>query len=166
MNSDSGDIPKAEPQRAADAAIELLKQLITLASGALALSATFVSSFRASTLAPVLLPVCWVVLVASVLAALEAISAIVKSRLTPEFPWSKGYGRTMAALSKYCFVGGLATLATVAFAVLVAPARVADGAVVVNNQVQVPPVSLLSGSVGHKPAQQRSCPHDTSRTER
>lgn len=105
-----------EPQRelAADAALELMKQLITLSSGVLALSAAFIEKLE-----PVgpwyvgALLLAWVALVVALIAALETISAIVKSRLKPEFDWSIGRGRTAAAISKYSFVIGIVLVAGV-----------------------------------------------------
>lgn len=119
VNPPPNDIPNAEPQLAADAALELLKQLITLSSGALALSATFADAFRSSPLAPFLLPACWVALITSVVTALQGISAIVKSRLKPEHDWSQGYGKRMASISRHSFWIGLALLAALGFAVLI-----------------------------------------------
>ncbi len=105
-----------EPQRelAADAALELMKQLITLSSGVLALSATFIEKLE-----PVgpwyvgALVFAWLALVVALIAALETISAIVKSRLKPEFDWSTGRGRRAASISKYSFVVGIALVAAV-----------------------------------------------------
>ncbi len=97
-------------------ALELMKQLITLASGVLALSATFIDAFR--TQEPglmALLAVSWISLAAAVLAGVQAISAIVQSRLNPDFDWSQGAGRNYASASKYAFVAGLIAFALFAF---------------------------------------------------
>jgi hypothetical protein len=104
-----------QPALAAEAALELMKQLITLSSGVLALSATFIEKLDpvgASYVAA--LVVGWLALVVAVVAALETISAIVKSRLSPEFEWSEGRGRKAAAISKYSFVVGIVLVAAVA----------------------------------------------------
>src|SRR5438477_11872556 len=103
------------PELAADAALELMKQLITLSSGVLALSATFIENLE--PVGPVFiggLVVAWLALVVALIAALETISAIVKSRLKPEFDWSTGRGQKAAVVSKYSFVVGIVLVATVA----------------------------------------------------
>jgi len=102
-----------------ETALELLKQLITLASGVLALSATFLEKL-ATLLVPliVVLGLAWLALVVSVFFGLEAISAIVKSRLDSAHRWSEGYGKTSARISKYAFVLGILLFAS--FALLVA----------------------------------------------
>ena len=104
---------------AADTALELMKQLITLSSGVLVLSATFIGNFStASALLLTVLAAAWVFLTIAVLAGLETISAIVKSRLFPEYDWSRGRGQTTARVSKYSFVAGLALFAIFAFLTL------------------------------------------------
>ena len=114
----------AADARADDVALELMKQLITLASGVLALSATFIDKLRGAT--PwllVILALSWLTLIASVFCGLETISAIVKSRLEPEEnDWSTGRGKTYARVSKYTFVAGIALFAMVALlSILFAP---------------------------------------------
>lgn len=106
--------------RPADTALELMKQLITLSSAVLALSATFIQ--KLSTSVPwkmVVLAAAWLCLISSALAGLETISAIVQARLEPELSdWSTGRGRTSALATKYCFIGGLLLFAVFAVAVL------------------------------------------------
>lgn len=112
--------------RADDVALELMKQLITLASGVLALSATFIEKLRGTPgYLLILLALSWLALIVSVFCGLQTISAIVKTRLEPdESDWSQGYGKACARLSKYAFVVGIALFATVALlSVLTAPAR-------------------------------------------
>jgi len=97
-------------------ALELMKQIITLASGVLALSATFLEKLSSmSFLLLIVLAVSWLALLVSVFFGLETISAIVKSRLDPDYQWSKGYGKDSARISKYTFVGGIALFALFAF---------------------------------------------------
>jgi len=104
----------------ADTALELMKQLITLSSGVLALSATFIGEFATSSFILIaLLAVSWFALVVAVLAGLETISAIVESRLSEDYDWSEGYGKRAAQLSKYSFVLGLGLFATFALVTLV-----------------------------------------------
>jgi hypothetical protein len=101
---------------ASEAALELMKQLITLSSGVLALSATFIDKIgTASMYLLIVLGTSWIVLLGSLFFGLQTISSIVKSRLTKDNEWSKGYGRTSARLSKYAFVVGIALFAVFAF---------------------------------------------------
>jgi hypothetical protein len=103
-------------------ALELMKQLITLSSGVLALSATFMEEFQSPSWALLaILVASWLCLAASVFFGLQTISAIVKSRLTPDHDWSTGIGKTYAAGSKYCFVAGLALFALFAFISFITP---------------------------------------------
>jgi hypothetical protein len=100
------------PKDAHQIALELLKQIITLAAGVLALSATFIEKFgSASIWLLIVLALAWVSLIVSVLMGLEAISAIVKSRLSSDYDWSEGTGRSLASASKYAFVVGIALFA-------------------------------------------------------
>ena len=55
-----------------------------------------------------------------ILLGLEAISAIVKARLSPDFDWSEGRGKWTAAASKYSSVAGIALFAVFAFLFLLA----------------------------------------------
>jgi hypothetical protein len=112
-----------EPSKADEAALELMKQLITLASGVLALSATFIERLRdVSVYLLMLLAASWLVLLISVFFGLQTISAIVKSRLKPEeYDWSEGYGKTSARISKYGFVAGISLFAIFAFLLLLYP---------------------------------------------
>ena len=115
------DISSSPPSDAHKIALELLKQLITLSSGVLALSATFVEKFAAVTPWVIsVLVLSWVCLIASILLGLEAISAIVKARLSPDFDWSEGRGKWTAAASKYSFVAGIALFAVFACLFLLA----------------------------------------------
>jgi hypothetical protein len=105
---------------AAKHALELMKQIITLASGVLALSATFISDLRTEGwVLRVAIAVAWLCLTVAVFFSLQTISSIVKGSLDPDFDWSEGYGRRAAALGKYFFVAGLATFAVFAFLTLV-----------------------------------------------
>jgi hypothetical protein len=93
-------------------ALELVKQLITLSSGLLALSATFIDKFRDPFNSTMFLLVgSWLALIVSVSCGIDTISVIVKSRLRPEMDWSEGRGKMSARLSRYGFVVGLALFA-------------------------------------------------------
>lgn len=113
--------PPQPSHEASDAALELIKHLITLSSGVLALSATFVTRItdRSGRWTLLLLGAAWLALTVSVVAGLQAISAIVKSRLDGNESWSTGYGKGAATASKYAFVVGLALVAAFAFTTLV-----------------------------------------------
>ena len=100
-------------------ALEYLKHVITLAAGVLALSATFVEKATLfNKWGLVVLGFGWLALAGAVFFGLEAISAIVKSRLRPEYKWHAGYGRQAFAVSKYSFVAGLLLIAIFAILVL------------------------------------------------
>ncbi len=103
--------------RADEAARELMKQLITLASGVLALSATFVGRLGdVSVYLLILLAISWLALIISVFFGLQTLSAIVQTHLNPEeSDWSRGYGRMSARISKYAFILGIALFAVFAF---------------------------------------------------
>jgi hypothetical protein len=89
-------------------ALELLKQIITLASGILAISATFIQQFSASNkLFFIILIIAWINLVISIFSALITISAIVKSRLDNNDDWSSGTGKKSAQISQTCFLIGI-----------------------------------------------------------
>jgi hypothetical protein len=108
--------------RADVVAIELVKQLITLAAGVLALSATFLEKVGSlSHTVLVFLAFAWLALVISVFGGLQAMSAIVKSRLDKNTDWSKGSGKKYASLSKYGFLLGILLFAAFAFILLATP---------------------------------------------
>jgi hypothetical protein len=102
--------------KADEAALELVKQLITLSSGVLALSATFIDKLPKGPqfLLPIL-PTAWVALVISIYCGLKTISAIVKSRLDGNDGWSKDKGKTYASCCQNCFLAGLTFFALFAF---------------------------------------------------
>jgi hypothetical protein len=105
-----------QPRDAADAALELLKQLITLSSGMIAVSAAFADKFLSGHAVDWLLPTSWFLLAVSVVSALVGISAIIKSHLRPEFPWHEGVGRTSTWVSRSAFVLGVLCFGAFAFA--------------------------------------------------
>ena len=100
---------------ASAAALELLKQLITLSSGVLALSATFVDKlFRPVWWLTLVLALCWVLLIAALIFGLQAISAMVQSLRLPEGDWAEGNTRKLATACKWAFVGGMVLFALLA----------------------------------------------------
>lgn len=97
-------------------ALEFLKQLITLSSGVLALSAAFIENFLpTSMLQSILLVISWVCLALAIYFGLQAISEIVQSRLVPGLNWAGGLGRKYAGASKYFFIFGIIFFAVFAF---------------------------------------------------
>ena len=105
--------------RADTVAIDLVKQLITLAAGVLALSATFLERIGPlSWKLLVVLGASWLALILSLLGGIQTMSTIVKSRLNKDNDWSKGRGRSYALTSKYSFVIGIALFALFAFFLL------------------------------------------------
>jgi len=105
-----------QPSDAHEVALELLKQLIALASGVLALSATFIEKLSPATKTGlVVLGAAWLALLVSVFGGLQGMSAVVKSRLDPDHDWSTGKGQFYARLAKYGFLLGILLFALFAF---------------------------------------------------
>jgi hypothetical protein len=107
---------------AAQIALEYIKQIITLASGILALSGTFIDKLaRSISYHTILLPMSWVLLLISVYYGLATISTIVKSKLNDDdLEWSRGHGKRCATICKLTFVGGIAVfLAFVSWTLIV-----------------------------------------------
>jgi hypothetical protein len=102
--------------RADSAAMSLVKQMITLSAGVLALSATFLEKI---SLLPIwlllILALAWLALMLSVFGGIQSLSIIVKSRLNRDDNWSKGTGRGFAQLAKYGFLAGIGLFAIFAF---------------------------------------------------
>ena len=106
--------------QAADSALELMKQLIALSSGALVLSATFIKEFGSLSWCQIInLALAWLLLVLSVVFGLETLSAIVKSKLSAMADWSEGWGKASAMISKYCFILGMVCFIVFAFTTLI-----------------------------------------------
>ena|SRR6266404_4429324 len=99
-----------------EAALELMKQLITLSAGVLALSATFIDKLpKAPSYMLTVLVLSWLALVFSLYCGLKTISAIVKSRLDGNQDWSKGDGKIYALCCEYGFVSGIVIFVLFAF---------------------------------------------------
>jgi uncharacterized BrkB/YihY/UPF0761 family membrane protein len=120
LNAEVEEPDGPEPGCEADAAaLELMKQLITLAAGVLALSATFLEKIGAQPLEFLMvLALSWISLIASVFFGLQTMSVIVKSRINKSDEWSKGRGRTYARNSKFGFLCGITLFAVFAFLLL------------------------------------------------
>jgi len=112
MKKETEIAPKSQPEDAHIIMLELLKQLITLSSGVLALSAAFIENFLPESLVQILILIAsWICLAISVYSGLQAMSAIVQSRLTPGLDWSQGLGQKYGSASKYFFVAGITIFA-------------------------------------------------------
>lgn len=108
LSAEQPDDLSPRNKEAADTALELMKQLITLSSGVLALGAAFLDKFRIdSRVEYALLALAWALLIVAIATALDTISAIVKSHLTPEHRWHTGRGQMAARISKWAFVLGI-----------------------------------------------------------
>ena len=117
-----------------EAALELMKQLITLASGVLALGAAFIDKLpKSSVYLLAILVLSWVALVASIFFGLRTISAIVKSRLLSNTEWSRGKGRKYGRLSQAGFIGGIILFAAFALTSLIVPAKDEKGLTITIN---------------------------------
>jgi len=106
----------SDPKLADATALDLIKQLITLSSGVLALSATFIEKFTTSRMyLMLLLAVAWLLLMVSIYAGLQAMSALVQASLHPEFTWVREHLVRYARISKYCFALGISCFALFAY---------------------------------------------------
>ena len=110
---------------AAQVALEYIKQIITLASGILALSGTFIEKLvKTVSYQTVLLLLAWILLLISVYFGLATISTIVKSKLKNDQNWAEGRGKQYATICKLTFVGGIAVFLVFVSWTLVMQARV------------------------------------------
>jgi hypothetical protein len=104
---------------AGDAAIDLMKQLITLAAGVLALSATFLEKIGPmSHWLLAILALSWFALTISVLGGIQTMSAVVKSRLDGNDAWSERPSKQFASTAKYGFIVGISLFLVFAFLLL------------------------------------------------
>jgi 5'-nucleotidase (lipoprotein e(P4) family) len=141
MNAEEGSQPQLRT-----AILELLKQLIGLAAGVIALSAAF-----ADRLAPHFgiaaggLAASWLMLITSLFFGLRAMSALVKSLKEPDFSWAADALRRNARFSKDFFFYGILLFAASAFWTMALDRpRQAES----THSVQAPPPTLASAS-GH-----------------
>jgi hypothetical protein len=106
--------------KADEVALELIKQLITLSAGVLALSATFIDKLpRGPSYVLLVLLVSWIALVLSIYCGLKTISTIVKSRLESNDDWSKKEGKTYARWCQHFFLSGITVFASFAYISLI-----------------------------------------------
>lgn len=158
------DLPRPDRAGAAEVALELLKQLITLSSGALALSATFATEFRGQFPFTLVLPASWAAFVVSIITALRAISTIVQSKLRPEHDWSSGKGKRNAAVSRRTFVLGLALLGVFGAVVLFGPTSDSATRSLTDTAIVAGETAGSVGSSGCAPSAIRSSPEPQPRT--
>lgn len=102
-------------QNASEAALEFLKHLLTLASGVLVLSGTFVTKVDSiSSLALCFLFASWASQIVCLFCALNAISAIIMSRVKNSNDWQDGAAKTLSSIGKWAFFTGLILFAVFA----------------------------------------------------
>ena len=95
-------------KNASDVALEWVKQIITLSSGIVALSATFVEKLgNYPTWIVLFLIISWLCLITSVITGLTTISAIVQSHLENNNDWSVDTGKRNALACKFLFIIGV-----------------------------------------------------------
>lgn len=100
-------------------ALDFAKQIITLSSGVLALTGTFLGELSdVSLFELVVLGLSWATLILSVFTGIQTISAIVLSRIDPDFDWTTGPAQRYATISKYSFFIGIILFALFAFLLL------------------------------------------------
>lgn len=91
-----------------EVALEWLKQIITLSSGFIVLSATFISSvFKQLNWSIWFLIGSWLSFLVSIIFSLETISVITQSRIDSNKEWSMGRGKTYAKVAKWFFISGI-----------------------------------------------------------
>jgi hypothetical protein len=112
-----GELPTKSQPDAHIVALEFLKQLITLSSGVLAVSAAFIENFHPQSRLQVgLLIGSWACLAGSAYFGLQAISTIVQIRLIPDLDWRDSSGLKFATFSNHLFVAGITLFAAFALA--------------------------------------------------
>lgn len=93
---------------AANVALEWVKQIITLASGIVALSATFLEKMGTyPDWILIILIISWACFISSVITGLTTISSIVQSNLLNNNDWSVDTGKQNAVACKWLFIIGV-----------------------------------------------------------
>jgi hypothetical protein len=109
-----------DASKALDIALELIKQLITLSSGILAISATFLPKINEiSILSFIILAVAWLALILSIIAGSHTISIMVNSQINGDMEWYSGSGQLYGKACKWLFIIGLATFTIFAISMIV-----------------------------------------------
>jgi len=89
-------------------ALEWIKQIITLSSGIIVLSATFITSiFKQLNWSIWILIISWVSLLLSIVYGLNTISVMIQSRIDQDDEWHSGCGRAYAKAAKLFFIAGI-----------------------------------------------------------
>jgi len=89
-------------------ALELVKQLITLASGVLVLSATFIPNIKSFTIISLcFLLLSWIILICSIIYGIQTISAFVQDKLNDSHDWADGKGKKYAKICRNLFIIGI-----------------------------------------------------------
>jgi len=89
-------------------ALEWIKQIITLSTGVIALSATFMTHILKTPNWTVwLLILSWILLLLAIILGLETISVITNSRIHQNNDWTSESGRKKAKAGKYSFILGI-----------------------------------------------------------
>ena len=120
--SKGGNKETARPARPDEIVLELMKQLITLSAGVLALSATFLQRLGdVSIILLSLLALSWLALTAALYFGLQTIAAVVEARMNEDqsendLPEDV---KKRSLISKYGFLAGIILFAAFAFASLI-----------------------------------------------
>jgi hypothetical protein len=94
--------------KAMDIAIDLVKQLITLASGVLALSATFLPNVKnLSVVGSVILLLAWLTLITSIICGIQSISNFIPDIKDNTQDWIEGKSQKYAKCCKILFILGI-----------------------------------------------------------
>jgi hypothetical protein len=164
MSNSPDEAPgEASRSKADEAALELMKQLITLSSGVLALGAAFIDKLpKTPAYFLSFLFISWVALIISLIFGLKTISAIVKSRLDCDDQWSRGKGRTFGRVSQYSFLVGIGFFAAFAFISLALPSNKDNEISITIKSDDARIIELLKGGTGKQPqSTPKGSPHET-----
>ncbi|MFC2141247.1 hypothetical protein ACFLQP_03010, partial [Acidobacteriota bacterium] len=89
-------------------ALEWIKQIITLSTGIIVLSATFITTiFNKLNWSIGLLIISWILLLLAIIFGLETISVITNSRIHQDMLWTKGSGKKKIKATKWLFINGI-----------------------------------------------------------
>jgi hypothetical protein len=122
MGIDKEEIQVPTNDKALSTALEMIKQIITLDAGILALSATFIPSLsKYSIISFICLVANWICFITSIICGINSISAMVRSQIDNDNKWNEGCGKNYALVSKITFVFGFCILVAFAISVLLVP---------------------------------------------
>jgi hypothetical protein len=107
-NNNTMNMTTNNKDKAMDMALELVKQIITLASGILVLSATFLPNIKSLTSIPLgILLLSWITLIISIVLGIQTISAFVQNKLDNSDEWAEGSGKKYAKWCRNLFIIGI-----------------------------------------------------------